>query len=158
MDSLRKGVIQSEVTRGQCLFTALDVPRDLAEVVAEWQRLAWYTIEGSPNSFVHNIGVKPSDPTTDVLFALAFYSFHQKLLDKLKQYGLDVVLPIHGKGSSLASLLKRLYIWGPLRLWMIWSFLLLISVLLLFLIHQSLLQKIRRYNQGVWFCYTVWSR
>ena len=52
MDSLRKGAIQSEVIRGQCPFTALGV-----EVVAGWQRLAWYTIEGSPNSFVHNIGV-----------------------------------------------------------------------------------------------------
>ncbi len=51
--------------------------------MAEWQRLALYTIEGSQHSFVHNIGVKPGDPAADVLFALAFYSFHEKLVTKL---------------------------------------------------------------------------
>ena len=34
--------------------------------------LAWFTVEGSPYYFVHNIGVKPGDPSADVLFAFVF--------------------------------------------------------------------------------------
>ena len=47
----------------------LPIPQDLKSVVREWQRLAWFTVDGSPTFFVHTIGVKPSDPSTDVLFA-----------------------------------------------------------------------------------------
>ena len=60
-------------------FSQLGAPCNLAAVVAKWQRLAWYNIEGSQHAFVHNIGVKPGDPAADVLFALDSFPFHEKI-------------------------------------------------------------------------------
>ena len=37
---------------------------------------------------MHNIGVKPGDPAADILFALAFYCFHDKLLRTLEEHDL----------------------------------------------------------------------
>jgi hypothetical protein len=59
----------------QILFEEIQVPMNLAEVVREWQRLAWFMVDGSQSVFVHNIGVQPSDPAADVLFALAFHCY-----------------------------------------------------------------------------------
>ena len=81
MDELRQLSVISNIEAGHCLFADLPLPDDLFGVVREWQRLAWFVVDGSPTVFVHNIGVKPGDPAADVLFAFAFYCFHHKLLD-----------------------------------------------------------------------------
>ena len=62
MDELRKQLLGVELHQGHCLFDQLALPQDLKSVVRAWQRLAWFTVEGSPALFVHNIGVKPGDP------------------------------------------------------------------------------------------------
>ena len=37
---------------------------------------------------MHNIGVKPGDPSADVLFACVFYCFHVRLKEELRAEGL----------------------------------------------------------------------
>jgi hypothetical protein len=53
-------------------------------------------VEGSDFKYVHNIGVKPGDPAADVLFALAFYYFHSKLLSELDKHQLGEAVHIRG--------------------------------------------------------------
>ena len=79
MDELRKQSVQCSISEGHCLFGTLPLPKDLVEVVMEWQRLAWFSVNGSEFKYVHNIGVKPGDPAADVLFTLAFYCFSLKV-------------------------------------------------------------------------------
>ena len=57
------------------MFDQLPIPQDLKTAVRKLLRLAWFTVEGSPHFFVHNIGVKPGDPSADVLFAFVFFAF-----------------------------------------------------------------------------------
>ena len=73
MDELRRLTLEVDLSQGHCLFDHLPLPQDLKAAVREWLRLAWFTVEGSPYYFVHNIGVKPGDPSADFLFALVFY-------------------------------------------------------------------------------------
>ena len=72
MDALRRLTLEVDLSQGHCLFDQLPIPQDLKTAVREWLRLAWFTVEGSPHFFVHNIGVKPGDPSADVLFAFVF--------------------------------------------------------------------------------------
>ena len=75
MDDLRKVSLAVDMSLGHCLVDESPIPQYLKAVVREWQRLAWYTVEGSQTVFVHNIGVKPGDPSADVLFALRSFAF-----------------------------------------------------------------------------------
>ena len=75
MDELRRLTLEVDLSQGHCLFDHLPLPQDLKAAVREWLRLAWFTVEGSPFYFVHNIGVKPGDPSADVLFALFSSAF-----------------------------------------------------------------------------------
>ena len=68
MDELRKATTQQDASLRQCLLDQLSIPRRLAAIVSEWQIFAWYTVEGSPHPFVHNMGATPSYPAADVLF------------------------------------------------------------------------------------------
>ena len=43
--------------------------------------------------FVHNIGVKPCDPSADVLFAFVFFCLHTRLLEELRSEGLLEEVP-----------------------------------------------------------------
>ena len=72
MDELRRLSLEVDLSQGHCLFDQLPIPQDLKTAVREWLRLAWFTVEGSPHFFVHNVGVKTGDPSADVLFAFAF--------------------------------------------------------------------------------------
>jgi hypothetical protein len=83
MDELRRQSVCVDIQAGHCLFADLPIPKDLVEVVREWQKLAWFIIDDSPSVCVQNIGVKPGDPAADVLFAFAFYGFHRRLLAAL---------------------------------------------------------------------------
>jgi hypothetical protein len=96
MDELRKQTLQCTIEEGHCLFGHLPLPNDLVEVVREWQRLAWFSVQDSDLRFVHNIGVKPGDPAADVLFAFAFYCFHTKLLKTLEEHDLTESVTANG--------------------------------------------------------------
>ena len=98
MDVLRKQTVLVSFRSGHCLFNDLPLPQDLVSIVREWQRLAWYLVEGSPLMIIHKIGVKPRDPTADVLFAFAVHRFHQKLLSDLRLDNLIETVPLKGKG------------------------------------------------------------
>ena len=65
MDELRRLTLEVDLSQGHCLFDHLPLPQDLKAAVREWLRLAWFTVEGSPFYFVHNIGVKPGDPSAN---------------------------------------------------------------------------------------------
>ena len=75
MEELRKLTIDVDLQQGHCLFGTLPIPQDLKATVREWRRLAWFTVEGSSEYFMHNLGVKPGDPAVDALFACAFSLF-----------------------------------------------------------------------------------
>ena len=75
MDELRRLTLEVDLGQGHCLFDQLPLPQDLKNAMREWLRLAWFTVDGSPYYFVHSIGVKPSDPSADVLFALCSTAF-----------------------------------------------------------------------------------
>ena len=62
MKELRKPTLGVELQQGHCLFDHLPILQGLKAAVREWQRLAWFTVEGSSEVFVHNIGVKHGDP------------------------------------------------------------------------------------------------
>ena len=107
MDELRRLTLEVELSQGHCLFDQLPLPQDLKTAVREWLRLAWFTVEGSPYYFVHNIGVKPGDPSADVLFAFVFFCFHTRLKDEPRAEGLletieasgTTILPYESVGS-----------------------------------------------------------
>ena len=88
MDELRRLTLEVDLSQGHCLFDHLPLPQDLKAVVREWLRLAWFSVEGSPLFFVHNIGVKPGDPSADVLFAFVFFCVHARLKEELRDEGL----------------------------------------------------------------------
>ena len=83
MAVLRKQQVLVDLEQGHCQFQDLPLPQNVVQVVREWQRLAWFLVGGPPSVFIHNIGVKPGDPTADVLFAFAFHCCHPKLLETL---------------------------------------------------------------------------
>ena len=97
-DSLRQQVLAAEIAAGHCLFGDIKLPTDLHAVVREWLRLPWFTVQGCPDFFVHNISVKPGDPSTDVIFAFAFHCFHSTLLGRSRESGLAEVVMQCGTG------------------------------------------------------------
>ena len=88
MDELRKLTLGVDLQQGHGLFDNLPIPQDLKTTVMEWQRLSWFTVEGSQEVFVNNIGMKPGDPSADVLFAFVFFCLHTRHLEDLKMRGL----------------------------------------------------------------------
>ena len=54
---------------------------------------------GFPYYFVHNFGVKPGDPSADVLFAFVLYCFHARLKEELRAEGL--VETIEASGTTI---------------------------------------------------------
>ena len=96
MNELHKISLGVDLAHGHCMFDELPIPSDLRGVVRKWQRLAWFTEEGFPTVFVHNIGVKPGDPSTDVLFAFTFFCFHTRLRSQLRKAGLLEEVPACG--------------------------------------------------------------
>ena len=93
---LRRLTLEVDLSQGHCLFDQLPLPQDLKVAVREWLRLAWFTVEGSPFYFVHNIGVKPGDPSTDVIFAFVFFCFHARLKEELGAEGLLETVDANG--------------------------------------------------------------
>ena len=69
-ERLRHLTLEVDLSQGHGLFDQLPLPQDLNAAVREWLRLACFTVEGSPYYFVHNIGVKPGDPSADVCFCI----------------------------------------------------------------------------------------
>ena len=66
---LRKQVLETDIAAGHCLLAELKLPTDLLTTIRGWLRLPWFTVQGCPDYFVHNLGVKPGDPAADVFFA-----------------------------------------------------------------------------------------
>ncbi len=98
IDDLRRQSRTSELARGDCLCDIMPLPEDLASVVRTWQRLAWYTVEGCQDYFVHNMNFKPGDLAANVLFAFAFHCFHTELLEALRVADLIETVPRRGLG------------------------------------------------------------
>ena len=99
MDELRRLTLEVDLSQGHCLFDHLPLPQDLKAAVREWLRLAWFSVEGSPLFFVHNIGVKPGDPSADVLFAFVFFCFHARLKEELRDEGL--LETVEARGANI---------------------------------------------------------
>ena len=57
-DSLRQQVLAAETVARRSLFGDIELPLNLHSVVQEWLRLPWFTVQGCPDFFVHNIRVK----------------------------------------------------------------------------------------------------
>ena len=96
MDELRKQSVMADIAAGHCILGTTPLPSDLCSVVREWRRLAWFTVKGSDMQFIHNIWVKPGDPATDVLFALAVHCLHSQLLVSMGDAGLNQSVQVRG--------------------------------------------------------------
>ena len=66
---------QSEQHQLEATFL-LGMAPDVAAMLADWQQTNWFTVQGAA---LHFTGVRPGDPTADVMFAFAFAWFHRKL-------------------------------------------------------------------------------
>ncbi len=51
MVDLRRQSVSVDIEAGHCLFSAIPTPTDVAEVVRELQRLAWFVVDGPPHGF-----------------------------------------------------------------------------------------------------------
>ena len=56
---------------------------DVAAMLTDWHQTNWFTVQGAEKRALHLTGVRPGDPTADVMFAFAFARFHRKLVDRL---------------------------------------------------------------------------
>ena len=54
------------------------MPPDVAAMLADWHQTNWFTVQGAEKRALHFTGVRPGDPTVDVMFAFAFRSVSQK--------------------------------------------------------------------------------
>ena len=66
----------------------LGMAPDVAAMLADWHQ----TVHGA----LHFTGVRPGDPTADVMFAFAFARFHRKLVVRLRKKGLLPAVLLHG--------------------------------------------------------------
>ena len=62
-------------------------------------------MQGAEKRALHFTGVRPGDPTADVMFAFAFARFHRKLVERLWKKGLLPAILLHG--GQLAMSLRR---------------------------------------------------
>ena len=69
---------------------------DVAAMLADWHQTNWFTVQGAEKRAIHSTGVRPCDPTADVIFAFAFARFHRKLVDRLGKKGLLPATLLHG--------------------------------------------------------------
>ena len=73
----------------------LGMAPDVAAVLADWHQTNWLTVQGTEKRPLHLTGVRPGDPTADVMFAFAFARFHRKLPDRLAKKGLLPAILLH---------------------------------------------------------------
>ena len=69
---------------------------DVAAMLADWHQTNWFTVQGAEKRALHLTGVRPGDPTADVMFAFAFARFHRKLVDRLGKKCLLPAILLHG--------------------------------------------------------------
>ena len=85
------------VCQGRQHETALlGMAPDVAAMLADWHQTNWFTVQGAEKRAIHSTGVRPGDPTADVMFAFAFARFHRKLVDRLGKKGLLPAILLHG--------------------------------------------------------------
>ena len=65
----------------------------MAAMLADWHQTNWFTVQGAA---LHFTGVRPGDPTADVMFAFAFARFQRKLVEPLRKKGLFPAILLHG--------------------------------------------------------------
>ena len=73
----------------------LGMALDVAAMFADWHQTNWFT-QGAGKRALHFTGVRPGDPTADVMFAFAFARFHRKLVERLGKKGLLPSILLHG--------------------------------------------------------------
>ena len=74
----------------------LGMAPDVAAMLADWHQTNWFTLQGAEKRALHFTGVRPGDPTADVMSAFAFARFHRKLVDRLGKKGLLPTILLHG--------------------------------------------------------------
>ena len=74
----------------------LGMALDVAAMLADWHQTNWFTVQGAEKRAIHLTGVRPGDPTADVMFAFVFARFHRKLVDRLVKKGLLPAILLHG--------------------------------------------------------------
>ena len=74
----------------------LGVAPDVVAMLAGWHQTNWFTVQGAERQALHFTGVRPGDPTADVMFAFAFPRFRRKLVDRLRKKGLLPAILLHG--------------------------------------------------------------
>ena len=74
----------------------LGMAPDIAAMLANRHQTNWLTVQGAEKRPLHFTGVRPDDPTADVMCAFAFARFHRKLVDRLRKKGLLPAILLHG--------------------------------------------------------------
>ena len=69
---------------------------DVAAMLADWHQTNWFTVQRSEKRALHGTGVRPGDPTADIMFAFAFARFHRKLAVRLRKKGLLPAILLQG--------------------------------------------------------------
>ena len=74
MDQHDKQSYAQWLQEGNSVFQQCQLPRNLADALREWHRLAWFTDQGPDTRYIHNAGLKPGGPIADIMFALFIVS------------------------------------------------------------------------------------
>ena len=69
---------------------------DVAAMLSDWHQTNWFTMQGPEKRVLHVRGVRPGDPTADIMFAFAFDRFHRKLPKRLRKKGLFPAILLQG--------------------------------------------------------------
>ena len=81
----------------------LGMASDVAAMLADWHQTNCFTVQGAEKRAIHSTGVRPGDPTADVMFAFAFARFHRKLVDRLGKKGMLPAILLHGSQLNASA-------------------------------------------------------
>ena len=83
-------------------------------LLADWHQTNWFTVQGAEKRAIHATGVRPGDPTADIIFAFAFARFHRKLVERLRKKGLlPEILHQGGRMDACADHSEEIHIEPP---------------------------------------------
>ena len=69
---------------------------DVAAMLADWHQTNWFKMQCAEKRAIHATGVRPGDPTADIMFAFAFAMFHRELVERLNKKGLLPAILLQG--------------------------------------------------------------
>ena len=86
---------------------------DVAAMLADWHQTNWFAVQGAGKRALHFTGVRPGDPTADVMFAFVFARFHRKLVGLWKKGLLPAILLHRGQLDASADASEEIHIEPP---------------------------------------------